>query len=141
MNLTWGQRYFDLAKHVATWSKDPNKQVGAIVTENNYICGIGFNGFPRGIADTEERLADKKIKLKLMVHAEANALRASKGRGDTMYIYPCLPCTTCAGLIIQAGITRVVTGPLKSRTAWDPKFVETILREARVQVCIMGESI
>lgn len=135
----WNERYFALAKHISTWSKDPRKQVGAVVTEDNYVRGIGFNGFPRGIEDNAERLLDKDIKLKLMVHAEVNALRAARGEGDTIIIYPCLPCIACLLQIIQAGIIKIVAGPSKPSTAWDPNFVKAIINEARLQLIVMED--
>lgn len=35
----------DIAKQVATWSKDPSTKVGAIIVdENNKIISTGYNG-------------------------------------------------------------------------------------------------
>lgn len=108
-SMKWDSRYMDLARHVSLWSKDPRKQVGAIITDKQYVRGIGFNGFPRGVEDSEQVLNDKTVKLKLIVHAEVNAILAARGIGDTIYIWPCLPCSQCMGLIIQAGLSRIVT--------------------------------
>ena len=83
----WDLRYIDLARHISHWSKDPRKQVGAVITDKQYVRGIGFNGFPRGIEDSEQILNDKTAKLKLVVHAEANAILTARGLGDTIYIY------------------------------------------------------
>ncbi len=117
--LKWDIRFLALASHVATWSKDPSKQVGAVITEKSYIRGIGFNGFPRAIADWPERLTDKELKNKLVVHAEINALLAARDFGDTIYVWPNMPCCQCLAAIIQAGITRVVYGRKKEDSSWD----------------------
>ena len=54
----WEQRYLDLAQHISTWSKDPSRQIGAVVVgDSGQILSIGYNGFPRGIND-DERLHD-----------------------------------------------------------------------------------
>jgi len=108
----WDKRFLDLAKLCGSWSKDPSTQVGAvIVDDNNRIVSIGFNGFPQGVDDSEERLVDREIKYDIIVHAEANALMfANKSvEGCTLYTWPFQPCSRCAGLIIQSGIKRVVS--------------------------------
>ena len=108
----WDKRFLDLAKLCGSWSKDPSTQVGAvIVDDNNRIVSIGFNGFPQGVEDSEERLIDRETKYDIIVHAEANALMfANKSvEGCTLYTWPFQPCSRCAGLIIQSGIKRVVS--------------------------------
>jgi dCMP deaminase len=108
----WDKRFLDLAKLCGSWSKDPSTQVGAVIVDgNNRIVSIGFNGFPQGVEDSEERLVDRETKYDIIVHAEANALMfANKSvEGCTLYTWPFQPCSRCAGLIIQSGITRVVS--------------------------------
>ena len=52
----WNKRFLDLAGHVAGWSKDPSTKVGAvIVNDDKQVLGLGYNGFPRGVHDCEER--------------------------------------------------------------------------------------
>lgn len=107
----WDARYAQLAKFVSLWSKDPSTKVGAaIVRPDKTICSVGFNGFPRGIPDNAEWYADRPTKLKIVKHAEANALHFSREPVDgyTLFVYPLPPCTQCAGDIIQRGIKRVV---------------------------------
>ena len=130
----WDERYMEMAKLVSTWSKDPNRQVGAVITKRGFITGLGFNGFPRGIEDTKARLNDKELKNLIMVHAEVNALSAATWKGDTIYIYPLLPCTRCMGEIIQAGIKRVVTMPLREDSKWNQGLVLELANEAGVDI-------
>ena len=132
----WDKRYLELAQFVSRWSKDPRKKVGAVVTKNNYMRGIGYNGFPRGIEDSKARLADPEIKRQLIIHSEVNALAAAHGEGDCIYISPCLPCTQCLGLIIQHKIRRVVTSKacLARDTKWNPSLVLSLAEEASIEV-------
>ena len=132
--MSWDRRYMELAEHIAQWSKDPNRKVGAVVTRDNYVIGIGFNGFPRGVKDSRARLNDKELKNLIMVHAEINALSHAGGEGDTIYVWPLLPCTVCLGVIIQAGVKRVVTMPLRQDSKWNQGLVLELAEEADVAI-------
>jgi len=113
--MTWDEKGMSLAYCVAEWSKDPSTQVGAAIFDIDHnVRGVGYNGFPRGIAD-DERLNDRDQKYPRVVHAEANALLHSTG-GHTLYC-TLFPCSLCAGLIIQYGIKRIVT-PNTSVSRW-----------------------
>ena len=113
---SWDRKYLELAKYIATnWSKDPSTKVGAILV--NYDVGrefIGYNGFPSGVEDNEERLNNRELKYKLVTHAEVNAiLKAGPlAKGATMYVYPNFSfppiCNECAKIAIQAGIKEIV---------------------------------
>lgn len=111
----WDLRFLELAKHISGWSKDPSTKVGAvIVNDDRVVVGMGYNGFPRGVDDAEERYNDRETKYKFVVHAELNAILAAgeKARGATVYVYPAFGspplCSSCAKAVIQAGILRVV---------------------------------
>ena len=57
MSEKWDFRFIELARHIALWSKDPSTKVGCVVVgEDREIRSTGFNGFPRGIDDDEDRL-------------------------------------------------------------------------------------
>jgi len=121
----WDERFLELAKLVGSWSKDPSTQVGAVIVDDNKrIVSIGFNGFPQGVEDSEERLFDRDKKYDIIVHAEANALMfANKSVEEcTLYIWPFQPCSRCAGLIIQSGIKRVVS-VINSDERWKKNFI------------------
>lgn len=107
----WDARFCELAHFVSQWSKDPSAQVGAVVfARRGGDVTIGYNGLPMGVEDTVDRLANKETKLELIVHAEQNALIAAGARaqGATIYVWGKPVCARCAGLMIQAGIKRVV---------------------------------
>ena len=125
MNITkWDKRFLELAKLVGSWSKDPSTQVGAVIVDSeNIIVSTGYNGFPKGIQDLEERLLDREQKYDIIIHAEANALLHAKRsvEGCTLYTWPFEPCSRCAGLIIQSGIKRVVS-IINSDKRWEKNF-------------------
>ena len=108
----WHRYFMTMAYLVATKSKDPRTKVGAIIVgSGREIRSTGYNGLPRGMHDSEERY-QKPLKLKLINHAEENAiLHCSKigisMEGCILYI-PWIPCSLCAKSIIQVGIKEVV---------------------------------
>lgn len=126
--VRWDAHFLRLALEHARMSKDPSTKVGAlIVGPDREIRATGFNGLPRGIADTPERLNDRETKLELVVHAEMNAVcnAARVGvavKGCTMYlsatdasglVWGGPPCVRCAVEVMQAGITTIVSRPFK----------------------------
>lgn len=111
MDNKWHRRFFELAQHVAGWSKDPSTQVGAcVVNDGKQVLSLGFNGLPRGVEDNHLRLVDRDTKYKFISHAERNALDNAyiDITGSTMYS-TLFPCNECAKGIIQKGIRTVVT--------------------------------
>ena len=109
----WNNRYLDLAKHISTWSKDPSRKIGAVaVGSKGEILAQGFNGFPRGINDTDERLNNREEKYKYVVHAEMNVIYNASLNGVSLenaelYVYGLPICSECAKGIIQVGIKKV----------------------------------
>jgi len=78
----WDRHFLGLALAHARMSKDPNTKVGAIIVgPDRELISAGFNGFPRGIEDSDERLTNRDLKLKLIVHAEMNAVLAAARHG------------------------------------------------------------
>lgn len=133
----WDERFVVLAEHIAQWSKDPSTKVGAVlVDDQRRVVGHGYNGFPRGVADTPERYADREIKYKMVVHAEANAIlnAAVATKGCTLYS-TFFPCPGCASLLIQSGIVRVISrrSPSDDRWAEQQKISETMFAEAGIR--------
>ena len=115
INAKWDRRFLELAEHISHWSKDPSTKVGAvIVAPGNLVVGLGYNGFPRGVVDSDSRLNERETKYAMVVHAEANAIlmAGDKAKGARLYVYPSftLPpiCSECCKLVIQSGITEVV---------------------------------
>ncbi len=108
----WDRRFLNLAKHIASWSKDPSTQVGAVIVDPlKRIVATGFNGLPSGVEDSIHRLHTREIKYDMVVHAERNAIIDAKRdlSGMTIYVWPIMPCSVCATMVIQAGITKVIS--------------------------------
>ncbi len=108
----WDRRFLDLAEHIAQWSKDTSTKCGAVIVDDKQrIVSMGYNGFPRGVNDTIDRMNNRDLKYALTVHAEMNAVTfaTQKLDGCTIYVHPMGPCSRCAATIIQSGITRVVS--------------------------------
>lgn len=115
--LNWDEYFMAIAKLSAMRSKDPSTQVGAcIVSENNRILSIGYNGAPNGYHDDyfpwEKEGDPLETKYMYVVHAERNAIlnyRGSRKDLEGSKIYASLfPCHECAKEIIQSGIKEVV---------------------------------
>lgn len=103
------EKYMGLAFWIASFSKDPTTQVGAIiVSENNRPLGIGYNGPPRQISDDTFSWS-RPEKYPYMVHAERNALDHSHKPIDKATIYVTAPpCKDCMLDIVASGVVKVV---------------------------------
>jgi dCMP deaminase len=113
MTSKWDLRFIDLARHISEWSKDPSTKVGCVIVgEDREIRSTGFNGFPRGIVDTSERLEDRNQKYPMICHAEENAIMHAARIGvslkGTMAYVTWPPCSRCSRSLIQAGVSEVV---------------------------------
>ncbi len=134
-------KFMAVAETIATFSKDPSTKVGCVILDaHQNLLASGWNGFPRGVSDTEERLCNRELKYPLTVHAEANAIAASArtGRkldGATLVVSSLFPCADCAGLIAQAGIKRVVA-PKSNNERWveSNKLARLLFDEAGVEI-------
>ena len=113
--LTWDEYFMGVAMLSAMRSKDPGTQVGAcIVSPDNKILSMGYNGFPIGCSDDEfpwnregEPLDNKYL---YTTHSELNAILNYRGgslEGSKLYV-TLFPCNECAKAIIQSGIKEVI---------------------------------
>ena len=113
--ITWDEYFMGVSKLSGMRSKDPNTQVGAcIVSEDNKILSMGYNGFPKGCSDDEfpwDREGDPlETKYPFVTHSELNAILNYRGgslEGTKIYV-SLFPCNECAKAIIQAGIKTIV---------------------------------
>lgn len=105
----WNNFWIGMAEHTSTLSKDPSTKVGSvIVTMDNRQCSLGFNGFARGIAETEAMWNNRELKLEMVIHSEQNALLNCpfQTRGCKIYVTH-QPCHRCLIHLINAGIREV----------------------------------
>ena len=122
--ISWDEYFMGISLLSAQRSKDSHTQVGAcIVSQDNKILSVGYNGMPTGCSDDEmpwdrngEFLAPK---YPFVCHAELNAiLNHAAGSLQNAKIYVSLfPCNECAKAIIQSGIKEVVY--------WEDKYADT----------------
>lgn len=113
--LTWDEYFMGLAELSAGRSKDPSTQVGAcIVSEDNKILSVGYNGMPKHCSDDEfpwdRQGGNLDTKYFFVCHAELNAILNFRGgtlEGSRLYA-TLFPCNECAKAIIQAGIKEII---------------------------------
>ena len=115
--LNWDEYFMAIAKLTAMRSKDPNTQVGAcIVSSDNRILSIGYNGTPNGYSDStfpwDREGSPLDTKYLYVCHAELNAILNFRGgrrelEGSKIYV-DLFPCNECAKAIIQCGIKEVI---------------------------------
>lgn len=138
MSGRWDGRLMELAELVATWSKDPNRRVGAVVVDaRRRVVGVGYNGPPPRAHDGPDREDLRAVS----VHAELNAvLNSAPGstRGATVYCTS-VPCAQCAAALVAAEVARVVCPPATAAdaaSAWSLSWRSALqlLDEAGVEV-------
>ena len=113
--ISWDEYFMGVAKLSGLRSKDPNTQVGCcIVSADNKILSMGYNGFPRGCSDDDypwgREGEDLDTKYIYTVHSELNAILNYSGgslEGAKLYV-SLFPCNECAKAIIQSGIKEVI---------------------------------
>lgn len=114
--INWDEYFMGVAKLSGLRSKDPNTQVGCcIVSQDNKILSMGYNGLPKGCSDDEfpwVREGEDPLKTKYVytVHSELNAILNFRGgslEGAKLYV-SLFPCNECAKAIIQSGIKEIV---------------------------------
>lgn len=113
--ISWDEYFMGVAHLSGMRSKDPSTQVGAcIVSSDNKILSMGYNGFPCGCSDDafpwERDGEELDTKYPFVTHSELNAILNYRGgslEGTKLYV-SLFPCNECAKAIIQAGIKTVV---------------------------------
>lgn len=113
--ISWDEYFMGVAQLSGMRSKDPSTQVGAcIVSSDNKILSMGYNGFPKGCSDDvfpwDREGEELDTKYPFVTHSELNAILNYRGgslEGTKIYV-SLFPCNECAKAIIQAGIKTVV---------------------------------
>jgi dCMP deaminase len=138
---SWDEYFMKITHLVSERSTCMRRRVGAIIVKNKRIISTGYNGSPRGLAHCleigcmREQLgipSGERHEMCRGAHAEQNAIiqAASSGvsmEGATMYCTTA-PCSTCAKMIINAGIERLVLG-----SRYPDQLGEDLIREAGVE--------
>ena len=110
---SWDEYFMGIALQVAKRGTCDRAYVGAVIVRDRRILTTGYNGSPSGLPhcdDVGHLIVDGHCVRTL--HAEQNAIIQAayldvSVRGGTIYVTH-QPCLTCAKMIINAGIKRVV---------------------------------
>lgn len=128
----WDERFLQMAKLVASWSKDPSTQVGAVIVDShNRIVSVGFNGYSSGANDDLSNTC-RDDRLCRTIHAEVNAVLFATRRdmGDcTLYVTHPI-CISCLHVVNQVKIRKIVclSGGKQFDSRWN---VDSVVAEAR----------
>ena len=139
--LDWDEYFMGVAELSAMRSKDPSTQVGAcIVSSDNRILSIGYNGAPNGFEDKYfpwDREGDfLNTKYPFVCHAELNAISNFRGNkkdleGAKLYV-TLFPCNECTKLVIQNGIKEIIYLSDKYKNTDGTKASKIMLRKCNV---------
>lgn len=153
MNMDKLLKFLPDAKAAQGRSKDRSTKVGAVALDDAMVIkGSGYNGFPRGVDDYRDERHERPAKYRWTVHAEMNVIAQAARpvlEGTTLILTSLHPCAICAGMLIQAGVKRVVapeirhpgTGELRFDWSEDEKIAFDMLSEAGVDVYFYSEDL
>ena len=113
--ISWDELWLATCFLISQRSIDPStKHACIIVDKNNRVVSIGYNSFPRDCVD-EELPTYRPLKYKIVTHSEVNAIINAKSsvEGCTAYITG-PPCSNCFSAMLNAGIKKIIYGPISS---------------------------
>lgn len=139
----WDDRFMEMAYVISRWSScfRKGRSIGAVIVKDKRVMTTGYNGAPAGIQtciDRKDCLRDRlgipsgqRTEICYAVHAEQNAIiQAAKlgisVDGATLYCTH-QPCSSCAKMIINVGIKRIVYDQ-----GYPDEFSLNLLREANI---------
>ena len=140
----WDEYFMSIAELVSTRSTCLRRRVGAVLVLERRILATGYNGAPSGLAHCtlETCLREKRQipsgsqqELCRGLHAEQNviiqaALHGVSSKGSILYCTH-KPCSLCAKMIINAGISRIVY-----QNPYPDPLGDELVSEAGLEVCI-----
>lgn len=141
---SWDDYFMDIAQRVATRSTCLRRQVGAVIVLDKRILATGYNGAPRGLPHCDETgclrsqldiPSGQRQEICRALHAEQNAflqaaLHGVSVAGGTIYV-TLQPCVTCAKMIINAGIKRVICAQ-----SYPDELARSFLAEAGIELAL-----
>jgi len=139
---TWDEYFMEMAHVIASRSTCLRRSVGALLVRDKRILATGYNGAPSGLRHCEEVgclrekmgiPSGKQLELCRGLHAEQNAiiqgaLHGVSLKGSVLYCTT-QPCVTCAKMLINAGVRRIVY-----EGDYDDELALEMLQEARVEL-------
>ncbi|MGB7604802.1 MAG: dCMP deaminase family protein [Lutisporaceae bacterium] len=138
---SWDEYFMSIAEMVKTRSTCTRRQVGAVIVKDKRILTTGYNGTPTGLKHCgevgclREQLgipSGQRHELCRGIHAEQNAIIQAAGfgvpiQGSTIYI-TLSPCILCTKMLINSGITRIVT-----KEAYNDELALKMLEESGIE--------
>ena len=111
-DLKWHNRFLDMCRHIATWSKDRSTKTGCVLVKDRKVLSVGYNGFTPGIDDEKPYYHDRPQKYWYTEHCDRNAIYSAARNGialegATMYLTG-PPCCDCARGVVMSGLSLVV---------------------------------
>lgn len=99
----------DIAEVVKTRSKDPSRQVGAVLVtlSDNRIVSTGYNGLIAGANDNID-WSDRPFIHSIVIHAEQNCLLYNKQSGLYKMYITTSPCKECLKMLAASGIKKII---------------------------------
>jgi dCMP deaminase len=141
---SWDEYFIEITRQVAKRSTCLRRQVGAVIVRDKRILSTGYNGAPSGFPHCEQtgclraRLgipSGERQEICRGLHAEQNAIIQAALHGVSVAgadIYTTFqPCITCAKMIINAGIRRVV-----SYDSYPDEFARSFLEQAGIELVL-----
>lgn len=141
---SWDDYFMEIAHVVAKRSTCLRRRVGAVLVSGRRILATGYNGAPRGLAHCAERGGCYREQLGVPpgerqeicrgVHAEQNAviqcaIHGVAITGEAVLYSTTQPCVTCAKILINAGVRRIVYAG-----DYPDEFAMDMFREAGVEL-------
>lgn len=149
MRPTWDEIFMEQAHLMARRSTCLRRHVGAVLVRDNRAIASGYNGPPSGLPHCDERggclreqlgvPSGQRQEICRALHAEQNvilqlAITGLNGRDTTLYVTH-FPCFTCAKLLVQLGVRRIIY-----QFGYPDQFSADLLDEAGIQLFLMRES-
>ncbi len=119
--IGWDEYFMRIARLVSERSTCISRQVGAVLVRRRRILATGYNGAPSGLEHCPFCVrraigvpSGQRHEICRGLHAEQNCLLQCSYNGvassdSVIYIYGGTPCVICAKMLINAGITEVVS--------------------------------
>ena len=143
----WNKYFIQIMDAVAQGSKDPSTKVACVIAGPDHeIRATGYNGLPRGCAESEAR-NERPEKYFWYEHSERNAIYNACRHGAALFgctaYVSNFPCCDCARALIQVGIKDIYVRTLsKEHSArWQEYYERTtvMLKEAGIFVYRLNE--
>ncbi len=139
---SWDEYFMSLAHLAATRSTCVRRRVGAVIVKDRMVLSTGYNDTPRGMTNCGEGGCERcrsgaapgtALDTCLCLHAEQNAIVQAAYHGvgiaGGMIYSTHQPCLTCAKMIVNGGLVRIVYD-----APYPDAVAERMLRDAAVEL-------